>query len=498
MNDNKTLEFLDKLKDKGYLYPEYDYSKVVYKSARDKIIIIDEYNLEHGILVKHLLMGTKCCQTNAVNQTEYFLKQLESKGYLYPEYDYSKVVYKSARDKVIVIDEYNLEHKISAALLLRGNKCCQINVVNQTEYFLKQLENRGYLFPEYDYTEVLYKSENDKVIIIDEYNLEHEILPGSLLNGTKCGQTNAVNQTEYFLKQLESKGYLYPGYDYSKVEYKSVKGKVIIIDEYNLEHELTTGDLLSGVKCTQTNAFNQTEYFLKQLENRGYLFSEYDYSKVEYKSSKDKIIIIDEYNLEHEILPGSLLVGYKCVQTNAINQTEYFLKQLETRGYLYPEYDYSKVKYNGNRYKVIIIDEYNLEHELSPGNLLGGAKCGQTNAVNQTEYFLKQLESKGYLYPGYDYSKVEYKSVKGKVIIIDEYNLEYEISAKHLLEGTKCTITNRVEPYFTYKEFKNFIYPFKLNSPDEYYAKYDEFKKTRHPLWYKLPPYPSYTYRQIK
>ena len=431
------------------------------------------------------------------NKTLEFLDKLKDKGYLYLEYDYSKVVYKSATDKVIIIDEYNLEHELLPSVLLSGAKCVQKNAVNQTEYFLKQLENKGYLYPEYDYSKVEYKGDIDKIIFIDEYNLEHEILPGDLLKGVKGGQTNAVNQTEYFLKQLEVRGYLYPEYDYSKVEYKSSKDKVIVIDEYNLEHEITPNVLLKGTKCVQKNSVNQTEYFLKQLENKGYLYSEYDYSKVEYKSVKDKIIIIDEYNLEHGLLPSILLNGAKCSTINAVNRTEYFLKQLETRGYIYPEYDYSKVEYKGTTDKVIIIDEYNLEHEILPSLLLIGTKCSQTNAVNQTEYFLKQLEIRGYLYPEYDYSKVEYKSTKDKVTIFDEYNLEHEISPGSLLRGTKCSITNRLENYFTYKEFKKFIYPFKLNSPDEYYAKYDKLKETRYPLWYKLPPSPSYTYRQI-
>ena len=432
------------------------------------------------------------------NKTLEFLDKLKDKGYLYPEYDYSKVEYKSVNDKVIIIDEYNLEHELSPGNLLNGNKCCQKNAVNQTEYFLKQLENKGYLYPEYDYSKVEYKGNKVKVIIIDEYNLEHETIPSTLLSGAKCVQDNAVNQTEYFLKQLETNGYLYPEYDYSKVEYKSGKDKVIIIDEYNLEHEILPRVLLEGIKCAQTNAVNQTKYFLKKLEIKGYLYPEYDYSKVVYKGDKDKIIVIDEYNLEHEIPPSTLLKGTKCVQENAVNQTEYFLKQLEIKGYLYPEYDYSKVVYKSGKDKVIIIDEYNLEHQILPRDLLREAKCVQKNAVNQTEYFLKQLESKGYLYPEYDYSKVEYKSATDKITIIDEYNLEHGISPSILLKGTKCSITNRVEPYFTYKEFKKFIHPFKLKSPDEYYTKYDELKKTRHPLWYKLPPYPSYTYRQIK
>ena len=38
----KTLEFLQKLKDKGHWNDDYDYSEVDYIGSKDKIIVIDK------------------------------------------------------------------------------------------------------------------------------------------------------------------------------------------------------------------------------------------------------------------------------------------------------------------------------------------------------------------------------------------------------------------------------------------------------------------------
>jgi hypothetical protein len=57
----KTLEFLQKLKDKGYWNDDYDYSEVEYVGATKKIIIIDNrFNTRHLIQPSELLNGAKC------------------------------------------------------------------------------------------------------------------------------------------------------------------------------------------------------------------------------------------------------------------------------------------------------------------------------------------------------------------------------------------------------------------------------------------------------
>ena len=85
----KTLEFLQKLKDKGHWNDDYDYSEVDFIKNSKRVLVIDT-NLEtkHLILPKPLLTGIKCTISNAIDKTKYAVKQFKNKhGY---EYDYSK------------------------------------------------------------------------------------------------------------------------------------------------------------------------------------------------------------------------------------------------------------------------------------------------------------------------------------------------------------------------------------------------------------------------
>jgi superfamily II DNA or RNA helicase len=67
--DNKTIEFLQKLKDSGNWNDEYDYSKVEYIYAKTKVLIIDKkFNTEHLIRPSSLLNGSKCCIHNLIGE----------------------------------------------------------------------------------------------------------------------------------------------------------------------------------------------------------------------------------------------------------------------------------------------------------------------------------------------------------------------------------------------------------------------------------------------
>jgi superfamily II DNA or RNA helicase len=68
MQDEKTLEFLQKLKDSGNWNDNYDYSKVEYINNISEVIVINKrFNTEHLVLPKNLLRGIKLVGRNLVN-----------------------------------------------------------------------------------------------------------------------------------------------------------------------------------------------------------------------------------------------------------------------------------------------------------------------------------------------------------------------------------------------------------------------------------------------
>ncbi len=87
MQDDKTKEFLQKLKDSGNWNDDYDYSKAEYVDDYTKVIVIDKkFGTEHLISPKTLLKGAKCCINNLIGgffsyeKAKEFVKKLNFSG----------------------------------------------------------------------------------------------------------------------------------------------------------------------------------------------------------------------------------------------------------------------------------------------------------------------------------------------------------------------------------------------------------------------------------
>ena len=108
----------------------------------------------------------------------------------------------------------------------------------------------------------------------------------------------------------------------------------------------------------------------------------YIYSKIEYKTSHIKVIIICKEHGEFEQTPGSHLAGNGCpkcgsiqmAQKQASNTGEFILKSKLKHG---NNYDYSKVQYTKANKKVIIICKKHGEFKLTPNSHLRGSGCSK-------------------------------------------------------------------------------------------------------------------------
>lgn len=86
----------------------------------------------------------------------------------------------------------------------------------------------------YDYSKVVYKSAKDKITIICPIHGEFEQTPSTHLNGRgcpKCGRIIAINKTTKTLSEFLSQAHEVHGntYDYSNVEYKNNRTPIKII-----------------------------------------------------------------------------------------------------------------------------------------------------------------------------------------------------------------------------------------------------------------------------
>jgi hypothetical protein len=193
--------------------------------------------------------------------------------------------------------------------------------------------------------------------------------------------------------------------------------------------------------------FLTTEQFIeKAIKIHG---NKYDYSKVEYKRSREKVCIICPEHGEFWQTPNEHLSGYGCkkcaVELTKKKETktnDEFIK--EARKVHNNRYDYSKVNYKGSHVKVCIICPIHGEFWQTPANHLMGKGCkkcaqislwdrrGRKTTKSIVEEFKTVHGNK------YDYSKVEYSGNKAKVCIIcPEHGEFWQTPAKHL-SGQGC------------------------------------------------------------
>lgn len=122
---------------------------------------------------------------------------------------------------------------------------------------------------------------------------------------------------------------------------------------------------------------------------------DYDYSKVEYTHSKDKIVIICKEHGEFLQTPNNHLKGVGCqaCQGNRLKDTDECVKDfLKNHGGLY---DYSKVCYINNYTEVQIICKQHGEFYQTPHNHLKGQGCPKCQSHNQNTLYILRCKDTG-------------------------------------------------------------------------------------------------------
>jgi very-short-patch-repair endonuclease len=192
---------------------------------------------------------------------------------------------------------------------------------------------------------------------------------------------------------------------------------------------------LSGQGCYKcgNNTLKTTEQFIIDAKN---IFGDkYDYSKVEYKGAHVKVIISCSEHGDFEMKPNCHLSNqgcYKCGRKEvsiklSLTKEEFIKKSKKVHG---DKYDYSKVKYNGNKTNVIIICKIHGEFLQKPNGHLSGNGCTKCAIIINSDRNRKSLEQfiiEATQVHGnkYDYSKVEYLNTREKIIIICKIHGEF-------------------------------------------------------------------------
>lgn len=244
-------------------------------------------------------------------------------------------------------------------------------------------------------------------------------------------------------------------YDYSNTKYISARNKVSVIchekDENGIEHgvfEVRACNHAAGTgcpKCGKRYQMSRDEFLDKARKVHG---NKYDYSKLIYTKSTEKVTIICPKHGEFTQVAASHLMGCGCPKCGTEQQSQkkrltldLFIKK--ARNVHGDKYDYSNVNYVDYKTKICIICPEHGEFWMTPGNHLNGEGCPKCKfeklskeQIMTTEAFI--IKCNDIHGSAYDYSKVKYIGYQQPVeIVCPKHGIFWQTPDNHL-HGSGC------------------------------------------------------------
>lgn len=260
--------------------------------------------------------------------------------------------------------------------------------------------------------------------------------------------------TEEFISRAEK---VYQNkYSYEKTNYINSDLKIIITCSIHGDFEKRPLKFLSGRECigcktkrTNTKKLTTEEFISRSKEIFG---DKFDYSKVEYKNNRTRVILGCEIHGDFETIPNYHLSDKTCcqqcakdiiIQKNTMTQDDFLIKSKEVHG---NKYDYSKTIYKHINQKIIIKCLEHGEFKQAPlhhiHNKSGCPKCGYmiTKTKMTNENFIKR--STKMHQNKYNYSLVNIKGSSYKIdIICEKHGVFNQLPIAHI-NGQGCPSCN--------------------------------------------------------
>ena len=183
---SNTDEFIEKAK--TIHGDKYDYSKVEYIDCKTKITVIckihGEFLITPNCHLRQNNSGCIICSGKTYNNKTFIEKAKTIHG---DKYDYSKVEYKNGYEKIIIICKIHGEFLQTPNGHFNGgcSKCANCCKSTSDEFIEKAKIIHG---NKYDYSKVIYKNAKTKIIIICEKHGQFIITPNSYLTGAGCAK----------------------------------------------------------------------------------------------------------------------------------------------------------------------------------------------------------------------------------------------------------------------------------------------------------------------
>jgi very-short-patch-repair endonuclease len=319
-----------------YLSPKNTINpRSVFKSCNKKFIFNCNTCTKEFTATLNNVSGGKWCKScgfvsmkekQSMKLDEFLEKSKEAHG---DTYDYSKVVMNGVDTHVTIICKLHGEFTQTPYKHYSDkNGCTKCSIIRRSEanrFTLDEFIGKANEIHDnkYDYSKVIYINSLTDVSIICKIHGEFKQRPGNHMSGTGCERCGIKERSENQRKTneefiIEAKKVHGDTYDYSKTNYVSGHQHIIIICKIHGEFTQDPFNHLSGTGCKRCTGVYCLEDFIKEAKKiHGDL---YDYSLSVYDKSRKAVKIICKDCGVFNQSPNSHLQGAGC--SMCLNKTE--------------------------------------------------------------------------------------------------------------------------------------------------------------------------------
>lgn len=191
----------------------------------------------------------------------------------------------------------------------------------------------------------------------------------------------------------------------------------------------------------------------------------YNYSKVDYTRSHDKVVVICKIHKDFKITANNHLNGKGCPKCGEIrrrksktsNTSEFILKAVAIHG---DKYLYERTVYTKAREKLIITCKKHGDFLITANGHLDGRgciECGKSRAARsrakRLDTFIKQ--SKAINKDRYSYEKAVYASTHTHIILTCKIHGDFKVEPNSHLRGASCSKCSYLFNGYTRTDFIN-------------------------------------------
>ena len=292
----KTLEFLQKLKDKGHWNDGYDYSEVEYVDKNKKVIVIrKDFKTKHLMNPSSFLRGSKLFLRNAIDKTEFAKCVIRQQNDI--NFNLDDFIYISDKQKFkLRCPKHDLIWETTYGNLISNKSCKKCGVekysasnTKSKSYWLKKFKDvHG---DKFNYSKSLFKGTNDEILIICDKKHEFEQSPSKHSAGRGC--PHCAGNIKYNLEDILLKFKAAHGdtYKYDKVKFESIHENIKIYCSTHGYFEQTPVSHYNGAgcpNCSKNSEVTQSEWIIRFKSIHG---DKYVYDKFIYNTIHEKVII---------------------------------------------------------------------------------------------------------------------------------------------------------------------------------------------------------------